>query len=75
LASTTLDNNSSPDSSTAIVADWADLLIGIRREAAVEVLRLESYAENLLLEYVGWARIDVMLRRPRSFTTITNIPN
>jgi HK97 family phage major capsid protein len=75
LVSKALDNNSSPPASTAVVGDWADLLFGVKREASVETLKLQSYADNLLLEYVAWARVDFLVRRPVSFTKITGINN
>lgn len=75
LVSKSLDNASSPATSTAVVGDWPDLLMGVRREASVETLKLQSYADNLLLEYVAWARVDFLVRRPASFCKITGINN
>jgi len=45
------------------------LVLGVRREASVEALKLTTYASNLLLEFVGYLRADFMVRRPASFVT------
>jgi HK97 family phage major capsid protein len=73
LVSDTLDNHASPASSSAAVGLWADLVLGVRREASLEALRLTTYASNLQVEYVAYARLDFLVRRPVAFTTMTGI--
>lgn len=45
-------------------------MLGVRREAIVEALKLQSYGDNLVIEYIGYLRADYMLRRPASFCTL-----
>lgn len=59
--------------SLIIMGDFSDLVLGVRLEASVEALRLQSFAENLLLEFVGWTRVDFMVRRPMSFCVLEGI--
>jgi HK97 family phage major capsid protein len=64
----------SPDvSSTLYLGDWRDMTLGIRREASIDMLRLTTYASNLLLEFVGYLRADYVVRRPASFHTVEDI--
>jgi HK97 family phage major capsid protein len=61
------------DESIAIMGDFRDLVMGVRMEATVEALRLQTYATNLLVEFVGWTRVDFMVRRPASFVVCSGI--
>jgi HK97 family phage major capsid protein len=61
------------DESIVILGDFSDLVLGVRMEATVEALRLQSFAENLLLEFVGWARVDFLVRRPASFVVLEGV--
>ena len=42
----------SPENYTLFLGDFRDLVLGIRREAAVEVLKVDSYVDNLVLEHI-----------------------
>jgi HK97 family phage major capsid protein len=65
---------SSPSTDSAIfLGDFSDLVLGIRREASVKVLETTSYASNLLLEFVAYARCDFMLARPASFCILRGV--
>jgi len=55
------------------MGDFRDLILGIRADAAVEALKLGTYASNLLLEYIGYTRVDFLVARPASFCTIAGI--
>jgi hypothetical protein len=55
------------------MGDFRDLVLGVRREASVEALKLTSYASNLVLEFVGYLRADYMVRRPSSFVTLEGV--
>jgi HK97 family phage major capsid protein len=68
-----LDTDNSPQTSTVVMGDFRDLVLGVRREASVEVLKATTYATNLLLEFVAYLRADYMVRRPSSFVTIEGI--
>ena len=68
-----LNDASSPSGTTAFMGDFSDLVLGVRRESSVEVLKLSSYAGNLLLEFIGYLRADFLVRRPASFVTLEGI--
>jgi HK97 family phage major capsid protein len=59
--------------STIYLGDFRDLLFGVRRESSIEVLKLDTYAGNLLLEFVGYARVDFLVTRPASFHTVEGV--
>jgi HK97 family phage major capsid protein len=63
----------SPLSSTVFLGDFSDLVLGVRRTASVEALKLQSYADKLILEFVGYLRADYMVRRPASFVTLEGV--
>ena len=64
---------SPPTTTNIYLGVWRDLVLGIRREASIDVLRLDTYASNLLLEFVGYLRADFLVRRPASFAKVSNI--
>lgn len=43
----------SPENSTIFMGDFRDLTLGIRREASIEVLKVDSYTDNLVLEFTA----------------------
>lgn len=55
------------------MGDFSDLVMGVRMEASVEALRLQTFAESLRLEFVGWTRVDFMVRRPASFCVLNGV--
>lgn len=61
------------DESAVILGDFRDLVMGVRAEASVEALKLSSWASNLQIEYIGWTRVDFLVRRPTSFCALTGI--
>jgi hypothetical protein len=42
-------------------------------DAFIKVLKLTTFASNLLLEFVGYARCDFLVTRPASFHTIEGV--
>jgi HK97 family phage major capsid protein len=72
---TSIPNNlgAADNESLIVMGDFSDLVLGVRMEASVEALRLQSFADNLLLEFVGWTRVDFMARRPQSFCVLEGI--
>ena len=63
----------SPLTSTVFMGNFQDLVLGIRREASIESLKLTTFASNLLIEFVGYLRADYMIRRPASFVTLEGV--
>jgi len=63
----------SPLTSTIFMGDFRDLVLGVRREASVEALKVSTYATNLVIEYIGYLRADYLLRRPASFCTLEGV--
>lgn len=72
---TSIPNNlgEEEDESLMILGDFSDLVLGVRMEAQVEALRLQSYADSLRLEFIGWTRVDFMVRRPASFVVLQGV--
>lgn len=67
------NNLGSGTHSSIIMGDFSDLVLGVRMEASVEALRLQTFAESLTLEFVGWTRVDFMVRRPSSFCVLNGV--
>jgi hypothetical protein len=64
----------SPQSVTTVfLGDFRDLLLGVRMESSIEILKLSTYATNLLLEFIGYARVDFCVTRPASFCTLEGV--
>lgn len=59
--------------SLIVMGDFTDLVLGVRMEASVEALRLQSFADSLKLEFIGWTRVDFMVRRPASFVVLEGV--
>lgn len=59
--------------STIYLGDFRDLLLGVRMESSIEVLKLTTFASNLLLEFVAYARCDFLVTRPASFHTVEGV--
>lgn len=60
----------SPENYTTFMGDFRDCVLGMRQEASIEILKVDSYVDNLVLEFIGYLRADFMLRRPASFVTL-----
>ncbi|MEX2125809.1 MAG: phage major capsid protein [Woeseia sp.] len=71
--SNALGSDSPLDDSAIFLGDFRDLLMGVRREASIEVLKATTYASNLLLEFIGYARVDFLVTRPTSFCVLTGV--
>lgn len=59
--------------STIYLGDFRDLLFGVRAESSIEVLKIDTFASNLILEFVGFVRCDFLVTRPASFHTIEGV--
>ncbi|MEK8093338.1 phage major capsid protein [Methylocystis sp. IM3] len=62
----------STDCSSIIMGDFSQLLIGMRTQLQIQVLR-ERFADNLQLGLLAYLRADVVLTHPESFTKIVGI--
>ena len=62
------NTSSSPQIPTTVyLGDFRDLLLGTRLESSIEILKLTSFATNLLLEFIGYCRADFVVTRPKTF--------
>jgi HK97 family phage major capsid protein len=59
--------------STIYLGDFRDLIFGSRMQATVEILKLNSYSNNYMLEIVAAARCDFLVARPLSFCTLEGV--
>ena len=64
--------NASTDCSDLFVADWSDLLIGVRTEMMIIPLK-ERYAENGQVAFIAHFRGDVQLAHDDSFVVVTGL--
>jgi len=63
---------SSMDDDSAVLGDFTRLIIGIRTQLRIEVLR-ELYAANLQYGFVAYLRADIGVEAPQAFARITNL--
>ena len=68
-----IGSQSSPQTSAIVLGRFSDLVLGVRREASIESLKLTTFASNLLVEFVGYLRADYLVRRPASFVTLEGV--
>ncbi len=62
----------SNDCSEIYGAQWPELLIGMRVELEVSILR-EKYADTGELGFLAWLRVDVQLARPKAFALVKGV--
>jgi len=76
LVSTTVPINQTQgtanNASSVIVGDFSQLLIGIRQEMRIEILR-EAFASNLQYGFLCHLRMDVAVAHPESFCKLIGI--
>jgi HK97 family phage major capsid protein len=65
----------SPQDGSLFVADWGDLLFGVRKDITVQVLREAFLGSNLQLAILVYARCDFMPVREASFVTLEGVSN
>jgi HK97 family phage major capsid protein len=73
LVTSSIPASGSPLRSDAFMGDFRDLLLGVRREASVELVRTSDYAGKLVVDWVGYGRFDFVVTRPKSFCTLEAI--
>lgn len=57
----------------AVIADWRDLLFGVRKGITVQVLTQTYMGSNLQIAIVAYARVDFAAARAASFCTMEGI--
>lgn len=70
--SVNLTQGTSTDASDAFVADWSQLMIGVRTQLMIEPLR-ERWADSGQLGFVSWWRGDIAVARAAAFCVIVGI--
>lgn len=68
----TLTTGTSNATSDIFTADWRQLLIGVRTQLQIAVLR-ERYADNGQTGFVAWWRGDVAAARVKAFDVVTGV--
>lgn len=58
---------------TGIIADWRDLLFGVRKDIQVRVLQETFLGSNLQIGILAYARVDFAATRADSFCTLEGI--
>lgn len=58
---------------TAVIADWRDLLFGVRKDITVRVLQETFLGSNLQVAVLAYARVDFAATRHQSFCTLEGI--
>lgn len=56
-----------------IIADWRDLIFGVRQQITVKVLQESFLGSNLQLAVLAYARVDFGAARPQSFCSLEGI--
>lgn len=73
LVTTAVPNNLSTDKLVLFMGDFRDLVLGVRTDTTIEALKLQTYASNLVVEFIAYSRVDFLAVRPASFVTLTGI--
>ena len=60
------------DASTILVSNWSRLLIGIRSDVRVDVLK-ERHADNYQFEFLVHMRADVAVEHAESFAELIGV--
>jgi HK97 family phage major capsid protein len=68
-----VDGGAGDDESTIIAGNFSRLLVGIRSDIRVEVLKTSAYASNLQYTLLAHMRADVAVTHPGAFYTITGV--
>lgn len=61
------------NTATGIIADWRDLLFGVRQDITVRVLQETFMGSNLQIAMLAYARVDFAATRQESFCTLEGI--
>ncbi|WP_373053892.1 phage major capsid protein [Thioalkalivibrio sp.] len=66
------DGGAGSNESELLLADWSRVLIGMRQEVQVEILR-EAFRSNLQVGVLVWTRVDFVLERPEALVRVTGV--
>lgn len=58
---------------SGVIADWRDLIMGIRKDITVQVLSETFKGSNLQIAVLAYARVDFAATRQQSFCTLEGI--
>jgi HK97 family phage major capsid protein len=67
-----LTQGSADTASDMFVADWSQLLVGMRTELKIDTL-VEAYAGTGQIGFLGWMRADCVVARPSAFDITVGI--
>ncbi|WP_269142628.1 phage major capsid protein [Sulfitobacter mediterraneus] len=68
-----VDGGTGSDESTIIAGNFSRLLVGIRSDIRVEVLKTTAYTDNLQYTLLAHMRADVAVTQPGAFYTLTGV--
>lgn len=68
-----VDGGTGTDESTIIAGDFRRLMVGIRSDIRVEILKTSTYASNLQYTLLAHMRADVAVTHPGAFYTLTGV--
>lgn len=68
-----INGGSGTDESTIFAGNFAHLLVGIRQDIRVEVLKTTAYTGNLQYTLLAHMRADVAVTHPGAFYTLTGV--
>ncbi len=63
----------SPNSYNLYLGDFSNITLGTRMESSIEVLKVDSYVGNLVIDLVGYLRADWIVTRPSAFCVLEGI--
>ena len=69
---TNLTQGAATTASDIFVADWRQLLVGVRHGFTIDVLK-ERYADNYQLGFLAHLRADIVVARPKAFVVVTGV--
>ena len=69
---TNLTQGTATTASDVFVADWKQLLVGIRHSFNIQVLN-ERYADNYQIGFIASLRADIVVARPKAFVVVTGV--
>jgi HK97 family phage major capsid protein len=73
LTSTKVPRSGSPATTSILAGDWSKLMVGIRSQIRIEVLK-ERYADRHQFGFVAHLRADVVAENDANFTVLDGIP-
>ena len=68
-----IDGGTWSDESIIFTGNFAHMLVGIRSDIRVEVLKTSAYASNLQYTLLAHMRADIAVTHPGAFHTITGV--